>query len=86
VSVTRSHKARKLHVCDGCWGQIQPGESYLTHTALGGDDYYHEALDRYTLKPANCPIRIKECAKCATRYDRGELLAHIEPASMEPTQ
>jgi len=75
MSVTKViRKARRRHNCDGCWAQIQPGDSYLTHTALSGDDYYHDALDRDTLKPANRPIRIKECAGCATRYGRGHFL------------
>lgn len=71
-------KARKAHRCDGCRSSIQAGEAYLTHTALAGDDYYHDALDRDTLKPANCPIRLKECADCATRYRRAELLGAAE--------
>ena len=75
MSVTQGQKARKAHRCDGCSGQIRPGDVYLTHTALAGDDYYHGALDRDTLKPANTPIRTKECAECATRYGREELLA-----------
>ena len=75
MSVTKAvRKARKAHRCDGCRGQIQQGGAYLTHTALSGDDYYHDALDRHTLKPANTPIRTKECAECASRYDRGALL------------
>ena len=75
MSVTKAiRKARKAHYCDMCSGKIQPGDAYLTHTALSGDDYYHDALDRHTLKPANCPIRLKECADCASRCGRGELL------------
>ena len=76
MSVTKVvRKARKAHHCDGCWGQIQPGEAYLTHTALAGDDYYEDARDRETFKPAKCPIRTKECAECATRYGRGDLIS-----------
>jgi hypothetical protein len=75
MSVTARRKARKVHRCDSCRSSIQPGEAYLTWTALAGDDYYDEALDRDTLKPANCPIRLKECARCATRYGREDLLA-----------
>lgn len=83
MSVTIRRKACKAHRCDSCRGHIQPGDSYLTHTALAGDDYYHDALDRDTLKPANCPIRIKECSKCATRYGRA---AEIEaPATNHTT-
>lgn len=83
MSVTKAvRKARKVHRCDGCAGQIQPGDAYLTHTALGGDDYYHDALDRDTLKPANCPIRTKECAGCANRYGRGEILNPVLPGQL----
>ena len=75
MSVTKViRKARKAHRCDVCRGRIHPGDSYLTHTALAGDDYYHDALDRETLKPANCPIRLNECAECAIRCGRGPLL------------
>lgn len=85
MSVTRLiRKARKAHRCDRCRGQIQPGDAYLTHTALAGDDYYHDALDRHTLKPANSPIRIKECAECATRYGRGEILTPTETNEAVP--
>ena len=76
-------KARKAHACDGCRGPIRPGDAYLTHTALAGDDYYHDALDRDTLKPANCPIRTKECGSCATRYGRGSMFTEPSP---EPTE
>jgi len=75
VSVIAAWKARKVHHCDSCRGSIKPRSTYLTHTALAGDDYYHDALDRETLKPANQPIRLKECGDCATRYGRGDLIA-----------
>jgi len=78
MSVIVRRKARKAHRCDSCRSIIEAGEAYLTHTALAGDDYYHDALDRDTLKPANCPIRLKECADCATRYRRAELLGAAE--------
>lgn len=76
MSVTRRRKAIKAHRCDGCGrpGKIQPGDVYLTHTALAGDDAYHDRFDRLTMKPANRPQRYAECAECATRYDRGPLL------------
>jgi hypothetical protein len=76
MSVNVRRKARKAHWCDGCEraGKIQSGDVYLTHTALAGDDYYHDALDRDTLKPANRPQRYAECSECATRYGRAELL------------
>lgn len=67
-------KARKKHHCDSCRSPIEPGSTYLTHTALAGDDYYEDALDSCTLQPAKQPIRSKECGECATRYGRGELI------------
>jgi len=69
VSVTRViRKARKAHRCDGCDrpGKIRPGDAYLSHTYLSGDDLYHDYSDR--------PQRFAECADCAGRYGRGELL------------
>lgn len=76
MSVTIRRKARKARRCDGCDrpGKIQPGDFYLTHTALAGDDDYHDRVDRLTLKPVNRPQRYAECAECATRYGRGPLL------------
>lgn len=40
MSFTVRRKANKVHHCDGCDrpGKIQPGDAYLTHTALRGDD------------------------------------------------
>lgn len=76
MSVTVRRKARKVHRCEGCGraGKIQPGDVYLTHTALAGDDAYHDSLDRLTLKPANRPQRYAECADCSIRHGRAELL------------
>jgi uncharacterized protein YlaI len=86
MSVTKViRKARKAHHCDRCRRRIEPGSAYLTHTALAGDDYYHDALDRNTLRPANQPIRIKECAECATRYGRAEMLTPTETIEAVPT-
>jgi hypothetical protein len=76
MSVTRRRKAQKAHRCDGCGrpGKIQPGDHYLTHTALRGDDAYHDSFDRLTWKPANRPQRYAECGDCAIRHGRGELM------------
>jgi len=77
MSVTKAvRKARKDHRCDGCTSasRIMAGEPYLIHTALRGDEYYDDTFNRDTLKPARYPIRFKECARCATRYGRGDLL------------
>lgn len=68
-------KARKKHRCDSCRSPIETGSTYLTHTALAGDEYYHDTLRADTLKPLNQPIRFKECADCAGRYGRADLLA-----------
>ena len=76
MSVTARRKARKTHRCDGCArpGKIQPGDVYLTHTALRGDDAYHDSFDWRKVRPANRPLRYTECAECAIRYGRGPLL------------
>ena len=71
MSVTKRRKARKAHRCDGCdrAGKIQPGDIYLTHTALAGDEFgYHEYGN------GGRPQRYAECSECATRYGRRELL------------
>jgi hypothetical protein len=71
VSVTIRRKARKVHRCDGCARsqKIQPGDVYLTHTALAGDEFgYHEYGE------GNRPQRYAECADCATTFGRAELL------------
>lgn len=72
MSVTVRRKARKAHRCDSCTlaGKIQPGDAYLSHTALAGDEFgYHE----YVAEPKR-PQRFTECAECATRYGRAPLL------------
>lgn len=67
MSVTKAiRKARKKHWCGSCDGQIQPGESYLTHTAFPSDEVHYWV--------SQVPMRIAECAKCASRYGRGDLL------------
>jgi hypothetical protein len=72
MSVTVRRKARKAHRCDGCDvpGKIRPGDAYLSHTYLSGDDLYHDYSDS--------PQRFAECAECATRYGRGPLL-EVQP-------
>jgi len=86
MSVTKViRKARKAHACDRCQQEILPGNSYLTHTALRGDEYgYHEYLHRDTLKPLNQPNRLKECARCASRYGRADLLTQTETTEAVP--
>lgn len=82
MSVTRViRKARKAHKCHVCEkpGKIQPGDSYLTHTALAGDEFGYDGYFTVTahgLGPAKPrPNRSNECIDCATRYGRAELLA-----------
>lgn len=76
MSVTKGiRKARKAHYCDRCQREILPGDSYLTHTALRGDEFgYHEYIHRDTLKPLNQPNRLNECSNCAISTGRGDLL------------
>ncbi|QAY16181.1 hypothetical protein SEA_SONALI_69 [Arthrobacter phage Sonali] len=71
MSVTRRRKARKVHRCDGCDkpGKIQPGDVHLTHTALRGDEFGYDDYGS-----GKTPVRFRECADCATRYGRAELL------------
>jgi hypothetical protein len=76
VSVTVRRTARKVHRCDSCnrLAKIQPGDIYLIHTALAGDEFgYHEHGN------GNRPRRSTECAECATRYGRAELLKPPRP-------
>jgi hypothetical protein len=66
VSTTRRRVARKAHpACGGYCPAIRPGDVYLEHVAFPSDDCM-EGLTR--------PWRIRECANCATRYGRADLL------------
>ena len=67
-------KARKARRCDGCdrAGKIQPGDAYLTHTALRGDEFGYGDFGHNGRKTR--PQRSAECAECAYRYGRGPLL------------
>jgi hypothetical protein len=83
MSVTRLiRKARKPHRCHQCDvpGKIQPGESYLTHTALRGDEFGYSDYGG-----GRTPHRYNECAECATRYGRAEMLAQAETIEAVPT-
>lgn len=61
---TIARRARKAHDCADCRREIEPGEIYLRHVAtpddpdLGNEGWWH----------------IIECADCATRYGRTQLL------------
>lgn len=64
---TVAHKARMPHRCGFTSHPIKPGEVYLQHTEFpGGDAGYADA--------AGHPVRVAECADCATRYGRGHLI------------
>ena len=63
-------RARKIHKCYGCRA-IQPGEYYIVHTEFpGGDAGYADS--------AGHPVRMAECSDCATRYDRGHMIAEAQ--------
>lgn len=65
MTTTRRRVARKAHPgCGGYCPTIQPGDVYLEHVAFPGDD---------TLNNTGF-WRIRECAACATRYGRADLL------------
>lgn len=66
MTVIRRRVARKRHpACGGYCKPIQPGSAYLEHVAFPGEDGMEEVTR---------PWRIRECAACATRYGRAELL------------
>jgi hypothetical protein len=63
----RRRVARKSHYCSpGC--SIEPGDVYLVHTTFPRLD------DLGYATAAGHPVRFAECAYCATRYGRAELL------------
>ncbi len=66
MSTTRRRVARKQHpACGGYCPPIEVGDVYLEHIAFPGED---------AMGGATSPWRIRECAACATRYGRAELL------------
>jgi hypothetical protein len=70
MSATKAvRKARKAHRCDGCDrpGKIRPGDAYLAHTLFPTDETHHWVKQ--------VPMRFAECAECATRFGRGDLVA-----------
>src|SRR5690349_20563113 len=68
---TRRRVARTSRPCGSCpeYARIQPGDVYLEHTAFPGpgDDAGYATT-------AGHPVRLAECADCARRFGRGELL------------
>jgi predicted RNA-binding Zn-ribbon protein involved in translation (DUF1610 family) len=64
VTRTVARTARKIHHCADCGSRIEPGEHYLSHVASPNDpEVGNETW-----------WRLKECARCATRYGRAKLL------------
>jgi hypothetical protein len=62
---TTRRVARKPHRCNSCDSPaIKPGQPYLSGTVFPGHD----------LIPTAVPLRLAECAACATRYGRAHLL------------
>lgn len=70
-TTTHRRRARKRHYCGGCArNAIRPGDIYLMHTEFpGGESGYADAAER--------PVRMAECASCADRYERTDLLGDV---------
>lgn len=63
---TRMRVRRARRVRYGCH-LIQPGEVYIEHIEFpGGESGYADS--------AGHPVRMYECATCAERYGRGDLI------------
>lgn len=64
---TVARKAWAARRCGWTSHPIKPGDVYLMHTEFpGGDAGYADA--------AGHPVNMPECADCATRYGRGDLI------------
>ena len=66
---TAARTARRVYYCGGCasGNAIQPGDRHLEHTEFpGGESGFADS--------AGHPVRMRECARCAHRCGRGELL------------
>jgi hypothetical protein len=62
---TSRRVAKKYHRCASCdRTAIKPGQAYLSGVVFPGHD----------LIPTAVPLRLAECADCATRYGRAHLL------------
>jgi hypothetical protein len=69
ANTTRRRVARKWRHC-ASGHPIAPGQVYLEHKSFpGSDDGWGDA--------AGHPVRMAECADCATRYGRADALAVI---------
>lgn len=70
---TTARQCRKHRTCDSCRGSIAEGDRYLSHVATpNAPDLNNERW--WTLA---------ECAECATRYGRGDLLIPPSGAAMQ---
>lgn len=68
--------ARKGYRCDSCEGSIiSRGDPYLEHTSFPGHDSGYATQ-------AGHPVRMRECAWCAARYQRDYLIEPI-PATFQ---
>ena len=65
---TKVRTARLTHPCE-CGKAIRPGDRYIVHKAPPGSD----DVDNETWWTVN------ECAECATRYGRGDLVQEVQP-------
>jgi hypothetical protein len=68
MPTTKRRIARTEHLSYCCGvgiTRIPAGAVYLEHVAFPGDDGHEYGTQ---------PIRLRECAACATRYGRAELL------------
>jgi hypothetical protein len=76
MPTTAARRARKARRCDGCGrpGKIQPGDTYLAGTIFPSDDAFHYVK--------RVPARLAECAECAYRYGRGELIDPVLPGQL----
>ncbi|HEY9251573.1 MAG TPA: hypothetical protein VIP06_02860 [Nocardioides sp.] len=69
----QARTAVKVRLAPCCGGVIRPGERYLMHVELpGGEAGYADS--------AGHPVQMAECARCATRDGRGELLGDAQDA------
>lgn len=66
---TVSRTAHKTHRCGSCTRRIDPGARYLRHAEFPGGEFsgYADVVGH--------PVTSPECARCATRYGRADLLA-----------